>query len=76
MGFNVGSAFNFPGTFQVDPSALQQEQTLQTLLQPTVLPSLNSPQAAQAKRQAIKKRLQSGGRLSTILTQPDDTLGA
>lgn len=68
------------GGFGIDPLAIQQvqqqEQTLQTLLQPTVLPSVNSPPAAQAKRQAIKKRMQSGGRLSTILTQPDDTLGA
>jgi hypothetical protein len=75
------SPFSLSGSpFGLDPLAVQQaqqqEQTLQTLLQPTVLQSLNSPQGAQAKRQAVKKRLQSGGRLSTILTQPDDTLGA
>jgi hypothetical protein len=49
---------------------------LSTLIQPTLMPSQNSPLLGQVKRQSVRRQLARSGRMSTILTQPDDSLGA
>lgn len=67
------------GSFSGGPTgsvAAPPADPLQTLIQPAQMPSQNSAELGQVKRQSLRKQLERRGRLSTILTQSDDTLGA
>lgn len=48
---------------------------LQTLITPTEMPSITSNQSRTAKRRSYAQQLARMGRMSTILSQSDDTLG-